>query len=393
MENKRTILTLNCAIFVFMFGVGLITPLLPARILNASGSTVQVGWLASAFACSYLLVQVPIGMLADRYGFTYFIALGYFVCGIAGIIYLNSDSSFPVLIGRTIQGGGEAPLWALAPALLSLLKPAQKARIIGWYNACLHIGLTSGSIFGFAFFNLLTEQQVFTMFILLCTISGLITLSCKNKKPTSISTAIRKPGMDRKEIIHLFLAQKTMWVLVGITLYGAGYGVHLTIIPSFFLQKFAFSHTSVGWLFIGFYVGISLAQLVGGFIADKKGRIVPMIAGLLLFAGGQFFFHTFSMGISIGLLALASFGLGLYLIGSITFLNDLVGDKSKGLVTGLFYLFWGFGYFVGPLVLGYAGGFGLYLQSFACLAICALVTGIGIFNSNFNRTTKARYLD
>jgi MFS family permease len=47
-----------------------------------------------------------------------------------------------------LQGVGEAPIWALAPALLSIQYPTEKGKFIGIYNASLHGGLVSGSLLG-----------------------------------------------------------------------------------------------------------------------------------------------------------------------------------------------------------------------------------------------------
>ena len=391
MDSKKMIIALNCAIYIFMFGVGLITPLLPGKILNLSGSTFQVGWLASAFACSFILFQVPIGLLADKFGYKIFIALGYFVCGTAGFIYLMADSSILILGGRLIQGVGEAPLWALAPALLSILKPTNKARVIGYYNASLHIGLTSGSIFGFAVHGYLPEYQAFVIFISLCTVAGILTLMCGNNKTTPSVTTESRFGIDNQELFQLVREPKNICLLSGIAVYGVGYGVYLTIIPSFLLEGNQFNHTSVGCFFIGFYLGISIAQLIGGYIADKRGRVLPMVTGIFLFALGQIFFHRFTIGISIGFLSLASFGLGLFFIGSIAILNDQVGNKSKGLVSGLFYLFWGCGYFAGPLILGYVGEQGLYVQGFTSLGILAGIIGILLLVLSKNQVKKNPY--
>ncbi len=52
MDKKRTAIALNGAVFLFMLGVGLITPILPGKIYQFSQSMVQVGFLAAAFATS-----------------------------------------------------------------------------------------------------------------------------------------------------------------------------------------------------------------------------------------------------------------------------------------------------------------------------------------------------
>jgi MFS family permease len=183
-------------------------------------------------------------------------------------------------------------------------------------------------------------------------------------------------GVDNRKLFQLIKDRRIICVLSGIAVYGVGYGIYLTIIPSFLLEGDQFSHTSVGWLFIGFYIGISIAQLVGGYFADTRGRDLPMVTGLILFGLGLTLFPHFTIGVAIGFLSMASFGLGLFLISSMAILNDQVGNKSKGLVSGIFYLFWGCGYFTGPLILGYVGEQGLYVQGFTSVGILAVIIGI-----------------
>ena len=141
MNNKRTIIALTGAAFLLMFGVGMVTPLLPGKIFNYTHSTIQVGGLAAAFAISYVLVQVPLGILADRYGFKQYIVIGYILCGVAGVFYLLAESSFSVLAGRVMHGLGEAPIWALAPAVLSIISERSKGKILSWYNGSIHLSL------------------------------------------------------------------------------------------------------------------------------------------------------------------------------------------------------------------------------------------------------------
>ena len=108
---------------------------MPQRILDFSGSLTSVGYLASFFALSYLAVQLPTGALADRLGAKTFLVLGYALCCISGFVFFSAGSPEMLFLGRFIQGAGEAPVWALRPALLSLAYPLAKGKVIGIYNA------------------------------------------------------------------------------------------------------------------------------------------------------------------------------------------------------------------------------------------------------------------
>lgn len=87
MSGNKTLIGLNSAVFMMMLGVGMIMALLPARIIHLTGSGATVGYLASAFALSYIILQVPIGNLSDRWGFKIFLASGYFLCALTGVLY------------------------------------------------------------------------------------------------------------------------------------------------------------------------------------------------------------------------------------------------------------------------------------------------------------------
>jgi MFS family permease len=168
-----------------------------------------------------------------------------------------------------------------------------------------------------------------------------------------------------------FTADSTFTIIAGRFVQGFGetplWALAPALLPTFLMKNSQVNQNSIGWLFIGFYIGISLAQLAGGYLADVKGRFFPIVAGLSIFSLGQIFFPYFSSAIGLGFLSIASFGLGLFFIGAMAALNDYVGNNAKGLISGIFYLFWGTGYFLGPLIFGYAGEHGRYILGFTCL--------------------------
>lgn len=374
MDMKRTAIALNGSVFLLMLGVGLITPVLPGKIYHFTQSTVQVGNLAATFAFSYVLVQVPMGVWADRLGYKNFIVLGYILCGIAGCLYLMANSSVVLLVGRVIQGFGEAPLWALAPAMLSIIYSNSKGKEIGRYNASIHLGLTAGSISGFFILRHFTEDSVFQIYILLCCISALWIYVSVQEKGLIPSRRRDRSTQDHKQKLILLGKPSTFAIVNGITLYGVGYGVFMTIIPAYISQSGLFENDLSGILFIAFYLGITLSQCIGGPIADKIGRLTPMVAGLSFYSLGMLLISYVSSVMIFFIFALSSFGLGLFLVGSLAFLNDQVDTASKGFVSGLFYFFWGGGYCFGPIIMGYVSEKGLMANGFGALGLIGVIT-------------------
>jgi MFS family permease len=257
LNDRKTFIGLNISVFHMMLGVGMIVAQLPQRILDFTGDSAQVGYLASAFALSYIALQVPIGNLADRYGFKLFLVVGYFLCFLTGF----------------------------------------------------------------------------------------------------------------------------MIVFIGIMLYGVGYGAFLTNIPAFLLEVKQFSQTQVGLFFSLFYVAVSISQMVTGPLSDKFGRKGFMVFGLNLSAIAIFLFSQFDLLGTMVTLTVGSLGLGILCLSSMAYLNETVPNALKGTISGAYYLFWGIGFFFGPIILGRLGslpghnkGFFLFALVLAAEAMIMMLT-------------------
>lgn len=359
MIRYRSIVIINISAFLMMLGIGMIVALLPQRIINLSDSAFNVGYLASAFALTFVLFQIPIGNFSDRFGFKPFLVGGYFLCSVTGLLYYFSESSNLIFLGRMLQGIGEVPVWTLAPAFLSIQYPAQKGKVMGIYNASLHCGLTAGSLLGIISYRTWQDNEAFLLFSGMSLFSGLlIALLVKNQKQKSISkTSKINLGM----IMALMGNLTNQTVLVGVALYGAGYGIFISIIPAFLISVKNCNQTVVCMFFAVFYIAISLSQLIAGPFSDRKGRKPTMIYGLTLAAIGIASFLAFKLPVLIGLLTLAAFGLGAFCVAAMAFLSESVSNSLKGTISGAFYFSWGAGYFFGPLILEKIGKMGFIL--------------------------------
>jgi MFS family permease len=83
-EGKQVIHGLYAAAFIQMVGVGLIVALLPSKVIALSGTMANVGLIASAFAVPFVLLQLPVGNLGDRFGHKRFLVAGYVIAGLTG---------------------------------------------------------------------------------------------------------------------------------------------------------------------------------------------------------------------------------------------------------------------------------------------------------------------
>jgi MFS family permease len=355
-SGKKTLIGLNVSVFVMMLGVGMVMPLLPGRLMGFTGSEASVGYIASAFAVSYLLLQVPMGSLADRFGFRTFIIAGYLLCALSGVVYYFSSGASWIFWGRAVQGAGEAPLWALAPALLALKFPASKGRVMGIYNATLHVGLTCGPLLGIIALKLSLNEMAFIFFSIVCLISAVIVRLTVDE--TREAGAVNPENINLKNLKNLSALISDGRILVtlwGITLYGAGYGLFITAVPAYLRSARGYEQTFVQVFFACFYIAISASQVITGPLSDRFGGKKFMTGGILLAALTFGSFPFLGQNAALTALSICSLGLGSFYLASMTFLNNAVPNSLKGTISGAYFLFWGIGYLAGPVIIGKLG--------------------------------------
>jgi MFS family permease len=348
--KDKTFIGLNLSVFMIMIGVGMIVAVLPQRIIELDGHGRNVGYLASMFAVGYIALQAPVGMMADRFGFKLFLAAGYLLCFAAGLCFYRSAGSVAIFCSRLLQGAGEVPIWALAPALLSVKFPEKKGVVIGAYNAVFHVGLTVGPLLGMLLAKSLGRERMFLLYALTCLAgAAVIWFLVEDVRGNG-----RAGSFDASVILRMARDGRALTALLGITLYGAGYGVFLTTMPAYLLRAKGFGQGGAGVFFSMFYVAISASQLFTGRLADRFGPAVFMAAGLAA-AGLGLGSSPFAGRLGIlAALTVASMGLGVFHLASMIFLNEIVDAGMKGTISGAYYLFWGIGMFFGPPALSNA---------------------------------------
>ncbi len=144
-------------LFVLTFAITLqsVSPVLSLVMAELKRSHAQGGLLMSLFALPGIVVSIPAGMLADRYG-QKTIGVVAVVFTIAGVAIFASGSSFPVLVlGRVVSGVGAMTLIVLAPQLLAQWFAGRETGIaMGIFTT----GMPLGTILSLNFLSLLGEN-------------------------------------------------------------------------------------------------------------------------------------------------------------------------------------------------------------------------------------------
>ena len=373
MSRFSTLFVLGLSATLLMVGVGMIVSLLPQRMHAMTGTLSSVGLVASVFALAYLAAQLPVGLLADRLGAKRFLVIGYLLCALSGIVFLTAQTPNAIYLGRALQGLGEAPIWALGPAVLSLAYPASKGRTIGIYNAAIHAGLTLGPLLGLLIAPAGRGGLPFLVFAILCLSAGMVVLFFLRAKPVQGG-----PSNTSVRAFLMVLRQRRPAVLLaGVLLYGAGYGVFVSVLPISLAGTHGFGSTAVSILFVVFYATVSVSQIVAGTLSDRIGRRRFLVWGAVLAAVGLGTFSATDGLMAFVPLAIASIGLGTFCVASIAELNDCVSDALKGAISASYYFFWGVGYVLGPILIGVIASEAPAF-AYSCLSIAFAVLALAL---------------
>ncbi|QAR32163.1 MFS transporter [Geovibrio thiophilus] len=346
MSSIRYMAAVNSSIFVIMFGLGICFTYLPDKMTRLSGSVTMSGFLASAFGLTYILSQYPLGKIADRFGFRSVIIAGFLLCSLSGLIYYSADSARELILGRIVQGVGEAPLWSLSPILLALLYPENKAQVMGWYTASFHFGLTAGPLAGTYIADFFGAETTFLGFSAASVIGGFIILTLVSPKHQTHKKSETKVG------IMSIVRPLNKSVLAGIVMYGAAYGLIVSVIPAFMLSVKNMNHSLTNTAFSLSFFTLGIIQIFSGKIVKTHNlkQILP-IGMSCIGAGLLVIIYNSGVLLFIGLLAYTA-GLGIFSIASMLYLQIKADSAHAGASSGVYFMFWGIGYFTVPFVIG-----------------------------------------
>jgi predicted MFS family arabinose efflux permease len=142
--EKRSISGLSLIFALRMLGLFMILPVFSISADQYSGSTpMLIGLAIGAYGLTQALLQIPFGMLSDRFGRKQIITLGLLLFAAGSVVAALAESIEVVIIGRLLQGSG-----AVAAAVMALT--ADLTRDEQRTKAMASIGISIGMSFSIA---------------------------------------------------------------------------------------------------------------------------------------------------------------------------------------------------------------------------------------------------
>ncbi|GAB3928626.1 MFS transporter [Larkinella terrae] len=346
-------------------------------------SSVSMGYIFSAFGWSYAVLQIPGGLVADRFAprilYAFCLITWSFVTLLQGFA-----SGFASLFGlRLATGAFEAPSYPINNRIVTSWFPDnERAAATAMY--------VSGQFIGLAFLTpILVTVQYYTGWKGLFLVTGLVGIVWGIVWYLSYRDPLDHSGVNQAELDYieegggLFRRQKkvgtqaSVWTLANLKLVFSGrtlWGVYfaqfavnatlwffLTWFPTYLVKYRGLDFIKSGYLASIPFLAACAGVLLSGFVSDnlvKKGwsvsaaRKTPIIIGLILSVALIGANYTNDTALVIFFMSFSFFGAGMALI-SWVFVSLLAPKHLIGLTGGVFNFMGNLASIIVPIVIGY----------------------------------------
>ena len=300
---KPAIIFIFVTLFLDIFGIGVIIPVLPKLVEQLQGGNLEaaahsVGWLGALYALMQFIFSPVLGSLSDRFGRRPVILASLFGSGIDYLVLAWAPTMGWLYLARIVSGITAANFSAASAYIADVTPPEKRAAGFGMIGAAFGLGFIAGPAIG----GLLGAHGLRTPFLVAAGITLLNSLYGAFVLPESLPKENRRAYSWESAHPIKALTALRRWPLV----FGLA-GTHfLTVLagniyPALWVlytgTRYGWDSKMVGWslALVGILAAIVQAGLAGRVlkvIGEKHG----IYAGLLAMAVAMFCYGTATQG-------------------------------------------------------------------------------------------------
>jgi DHA1 family multidrug resistance protein-like MFS transporter len=360
LEHEQ-LLMISISTVLVMAGQGVIAPILPLFAKDFGVGAAMVGLTLSSFALARLMLNVPLGILSDRYGRRMLLVAGPIVTGLGMIGSGFSANIEELLAWRFIAGAGSAMYMTGAMIYITDISTNEnRARFIGTNQGALLLGVSIGPAIGGVvgeFYGLRAPFFVVGFSTFIAAIYAFLRLPetrpAGGFAPVEGDDESIESG-DKRAWLRMIRSRDFFAVsFVTMSIFLTRSAGRQTLVPLLSVARLNMSPGVLGGIFAVMSFSNMLLITPAAYAADRFGRKASLIpggalltAGLLLYAGAE----TYTMFIVAS--AVLALGQGIDGPAPAAYAADIAPEESRGLAMGLYRSSGDFGFVIGPPLLG-----------------------------------------
>lgn len=367
----RDILSIYVPAFFLQTGLSIVSPILPLYAESFGVSYTLVSFVVAIYAVGRLIADLPVGMLGDKIGRKPVLLVGVLTITATAFLCAFASSFWELLLYRLLQGVGSAMWQTMRTTMLQdLLKPEERGRILGYFQAFTLIGSSAGpSVGGIVaeYWGITAPFYAYGLGSLVCLILSYFLIA--EPKTARTHSANNNGGSFSWDIVKRLMTNTGYFIACFATLIAflTRQALRNTLIPLYGNQELKLDSAEIGYVSSLATLANLLITVPIGYALDKFGRktvLVPSLALAAITSG------IFSLTGDFVQLALACILLGLSQgVGGqapLAMASDSTMNEPHGLSMGLFRVFGDVGFIIGPIMVGaITDGYGLKAAFYA----------------------------
>lgn len=371
------------AVFWVSFPFGVIGFVLPIYGEALGASAFEIGAFFSAFSVIPVIIRPFLGHMLDRWGRRPFLLCGLSGYALSMLLFLLADSVVLLMLARFVQGVGAAFLWITAFTIVAdLAQETSRGRTFGAIDEATNRGAVIGTTLGFTVLAWLSSielewTQIWFWLFLGYLLPALIGVwhgfqGVPETRPHAIT-----PKQERQPVSRQLIA---LMAIVFVT--GASKAMVWPLLVIFLQRSLQADVWAIAMAYLPAAVLNSILPSRVGAVADKLGRKIPMISGLMIGAVASALIPQLRNVLGLTLLwTVETLGYITATPAERAFVADIAGEDFRGTNYGLYT----FAYFLGAVLGPLAGGWlydhaghaiPFYLNSGVLVLGAILVAGI-----------------
>lgn len=277
---SNRVLALNTIAFMVCFAAWMINGVLVTYLVDQgvfNWNPIQIGWLLGVPVLVGSILRLPVGMLTDKFGGKWMIAV-ILICSAIPMYFLSYANSFTSFLLLSFGFGISGAVFAAGVAYTSLWYPKEKQGTALGVFGVGNTGAALTTFFAPTILNKLTDngadiegwRTLPKLYAVLLLVTCIIFL---------LSTTNKTPGASRTFMQRLSpLSQVRVWRfgLYYFFVFGGFVALSQWLIP-FYVNVYSLSIVSAGFMAAAFSMPAGLFRAAGGWLSDRVGARLVLI--------------------------------------------------------------------------------------------------------------------
>ncbi len=370
-QERRSVAALASVYAMRMLGLFMVLPVFVLLGDDLEGATpMLIGLAIGIYGLGQAVLQIPFGMLSDRFGRKRMIYIGLALFAMGSLLAASAESIYVVIAGRMLQGAG-----AIASVLMALLsdltREEQRTKAMATvgvsiglsFSLSLVLGPLLGSVFGLA--------GIFYVTAGLALIAMLVVWQLVSTPHQHRVSADTQPA--REMLARVLTDPRLLRLDFGI------FALHLVltavflIFPTLLRDQFGLPASAHWWFYLTVMVTSFFAMIPFIILGEKKRRMKPVLCGaVLMLALSTAAIGYLSQALIVAWIVLFFFFMAFNLLEAS--LPSLVSKESPAAAKGTAMGVYSTSQFSGAFLGGSLGGF--LLQQAGLQGVIWLMVGV-----------------